>query len=954
MPQPDFVNHRAFGGLNTSIADPPSNTMKGCKNVVLNRVRGLIQQPDGYEKKFPTLPNTEEATNVAKQYSNFVWKDIKNFKVTEHGGADITVAVGTYRKNGFFDLGDPQESIDRFGVFCRPYWDGSEWIDDWRELTEVFLFEIQSLGNANIQPMLAEFITFGSNSSVGTVAWTNPDRVASDNNTFAQVPLQSNQNSQYLTAQGYTVAMPVGAVFDGARIFIKRRKAQTGAIKDLSVKLMKNGAIVGDEKVGVSPSNWNEIYQTVSYGTPTDSHGLTFVNGDNLGVAIAVDGSIQIGYAEIEYIYVRFYYRLAGAYNIFIDTGAFDFANLVDPQGLVFNDTYFKNWTIVYQDYQDTENYDLVVGCGYDGSDYFLSIPHLNSDYASRVVGTKLLVYRNFLIKDLPTDVNSYIYKVLSEVRISSGNRDKDVPLMVGFREKDLSISLEPYLYPQYEGLIADHQMMEFWQYACFLAITGSTPDAGGLPGSGGGTNYYLKYALRTDDGQVGKLYDAITNSAGTFATTRYVTLSAAELINLRFYRSFGAFPRRGKSIVIFISTDDIVWKQIKEVDLTVAANLDNVLMDTVLGVKHFWAQGDTTLSDAEYDNATEASSTIDHDINDDGAIRYSHATVVGTEAYAVGVYDPTTNLNYANKIFPSAIHTDPNSQYDVFPNDGDHLINLEYNDGDTLRAVASLDPRLVAIKSRNIIVINRDTQRPEKVIEGYGIASVNTLASFNGSLYFLDYNGVIRFNTSSTRVINEAWLEDLRSLSDSVKESAIGIIDSNNRQYRLLLGTKEYVMDLDTEDWTIQEFIDVPVRYAVDNDSTIDFLSGDYIQKLGGNILHDGNAYTFHIELNEHRHKVGNQNFDMNLLRFYFIYESDVDLTLKIYKNASAVQLGSDVILSKTKTRQIVIFQVGERCSSFRIKVSGTIEEAGQRFKIKESGAKYDLMAVEGDIPNE
>jgi hypothetical protein len=121
-----------FLGLKTSLAQPPGNSAKAIQNLVRFRHPGWLEQADGYAKKYD-LPTTDAAKNI----SNVVITDIKNFYVKEHGGQNITVAVGTYTKES---RATHSEYYDRSGIWIRPYWNVS-WVDDWFELTEIEIFE---------------------------------------------------------------------------------------------------------------------------------------------------------------------------------------------------------------------------------------------------------------------------------------------------------------------------------------------------------------------------------------------------------------------------------------------------------------------------------------------------------------------------------------------------------------------------------------------------------------------------------------------------------------------------------------------------------------------------------------------------------------------------------------------------------------------------------------------
>ncbi len=140
----DILN---FGGLKTSIANPPGNSAKSMSNLVRFRHRGVkeglpyayLEQADGYAQKY-ALPAT---TQTGNKITNCIITDIKSFYVKEHGGQNVQVAVGTYTKTSRYDV---TVTLNRSGIWMRPYWSGAAWVDSWFELTEMEILKADSTG----------------------------------------------------------------------------------------------------------------------------------------------------------------------------------------------------------------------------------------------------------------------------------------------------------------------------------------------------------------------------------------------------------------------------------------------------------------------------------------------------------------------------------------------------------------------------------------------------------------------------------------------------------------------------------------------------------------------------------------------------------------------------------------------------------------------------------------
>jgi hypothetical protein len=143
-----------FRGLVTSEASPSVRTAKALKNFLRHKKRGELWEALGYAKKYGSLPENDGSL---RKISALSWKDIHNFWVPEHGGRNVTVLVGTYTKGGWTIT---PSSLNTFGIWIRPYWDGANWVDAWHQLTEVWLFELRAKSGTNrlfIDDVTADF-----------------------------------------------------------------------------------------------------------------------------------------------------------------------------------------------------------------------------------------------------------------------------------------------------------------------------------------------------------------------------------------------------------------------------------------------------------------------------------------------------------------------------------------------------------------------------------------------------------------------------------------------------------------------------------------------------------------------------------------------------------------------------------------------------------------------------
>ena len=323
----------------------------------------------------------------------------------------------------------------------------------------------------------------------------------------------------------------------------------------------------------------------------------------------------------------------------------------------------------------------------------------------------------------------------------------------------------------------------------------------------------------------------------------------------------------------------------------------------------------------------------------------------------AVGVY---ANGQYQkNKVYSSAIAGSGAEEYDIFPDDPIHALSVEYNDADEALSVVGLNNRIAVHKKRSIVLLRYSPNEGyirDIVTKGWGIAAPRTLAEYDGSLYWLDYSGVMKFNENGIEIINRAWLQDLLALSDSVKEAAIATFDRNNKKYILVLGALVYHYDLLDGEWMIEDWNDLPLRFSIDNTANrVTFLAEDNsgvrnLFVLDEGIIHNGGQYDFSYETNEIDHP-SPVPFDLNLMEIYLRYRSTIDFQVTAYKNDTAEVLFGPVTLSKDNYRTLIQLSDDARCSSFRIKVSGRAIDQYTSWKLKRMGMRYQPLEISGDI---
>ena len=134
--------------------------------------------------------------------------------------------------------------------------------------------------------------SFVNESGTGSIEWSSPEKAGVTDNVKANATTMPNKETKWLKATDckFFIASNAKKV-DGIKVKIKRgTEGGTEVIKDLSVKLVKNGSIVGTDNA--STTAWTAADVTAVYGSETDTWGLNWepkdINDSKFGVAIAI------------------------------------------------------------------------------------------------------------------------------------------------------------------------------------------------------------------------------------------------------------------------------------------------------------------------------------------------------------------------------------------------------------------------------------------------------------------------------------------------------------------------------------------------------------------------------------------------------------------------------------------------------------------------------------------
>lgn len=165
--------------------------------------------------------------------------------------------------------------------------------------------------------------TFVDDSLIGAVGLSNPDNAKLEDGTYVTWILLLGQGGHYLKATDHLTGFPKDSTPTGFLVSIKKSSTLGSAVDDLSVRLVVNGTIQGNDKA--SATTWPTSDAWIDYGSLTDLWGLsftqpqwaTYLNQSDFGVAVAphaalaataqVDSlTISIGYSSSNRIEGRY------------------------------------------------------------------------------------------------------------------------------------------------------------------------------------------------------------------------------------------------------------------------------------------------------------------------------------------------------------------------------------------------------------------------------------------------------------------------------------------------------------------------------------------------------------------------------------------------------------------------------------------------------------------------
>lgn len=150
-----------------------------------------------------------------------------------------------------------------------------------------------------------------SDGSFGTSPWTNPTNAIGNDGSYA-VTAPGGVPTQYLKATNFGFSIPGPAQILGIEVGVDRRST-VGTVFDVRARIVK-GNVVGSAERAL-PGTWPTMDTTVTYGTPSDLWGETWlpadINGVGFGFALSVADGVDA--AAVDAITITVHYSLCAS-----------------------------------------------------------------------------------------------------------------------------------------------------------------------------------------------------------------------------------------------------------------------------------------------------------------------------------------------------------------------------------------------------------------------------------------------------------------------------------------------------------------------------------------------------------------------------------------------------------------------------------------------------------------
>jgi len=146
-------------------------------------------------------------------------------------------------------------------------------------------------------------------SSVGTVAWSDPDNAKVSDDIYTTAALGEGQTSCYLKVTNFGFSIPSSATINGILVEVERKRSGV-TITDSSIRIVKGGSISSTNLS--TGAVWPGIESYDSFGSSSELWGeswtATDINSSDFGFVISASTAGIARTASVDHIRITVYY----------------------------------------------------------------------------------------------------------------------------------------------------------------------------------------------------------------------------------------------------------------------------------------------------------------------------------------------------------------------------------------------------------------------------------------------------------------------------------------------------------------------------------------------------------------------------------------------------------------------------------------------------------------------
>lgn len=156
--------------------------------------------------------------------------------------------------------------------------------------------------------------TGADDGAVGTVSWSSPGSITSNDGVHASATGGGSAVSHYLKATNFGFALGTTEAIDGIT-FDFERHSQVSPVSDSAIRVIKGGSISSHNQS--AGATWSSSAGTVdTIGSPSTLWGETWlysdINASTFGVALSVQLSSGMTIANVDHVDATVYHHIAG------------------------------------------------------------------------------------------------------------------------------------------------------------------------------------------------------------------------------------------------------------------------------------------------------------------------------------------------------------------------------------------------------------------------------------------------------------------------------------------------------------------------------------------------------------------------------------------------------------------------------------------------------------------